>query len=78
MTEKICKKCREPYPADKEFFYGDRGEPDGLRNICKACYHELPSIMRRDAMLRARKEARRRGAKDRRTQRARETRELTP
>lgn len=47
-AEKTCTKCKEQLPADREFFYGDRGEKDGLRSICKACYHELPSIQRRD------------------------------
>lgn len=38
--EKRCSKCREYWPADSEFFYASRGEPDGLIHTCKACYQE--------------------------------------
>ena len=46
--EKRCTKCNEWFPADKEFFYGDAGEQDGLRRICKACYADTPCIIKRN------------------------------
>lgn len=48
-AEKVCARCKETWPATKEFFYGDRNQPGGLRRICKACYHETPCIIRRAA-----------------------------
>ncbi|MHB0818420.1 hypothetical protein ACYCFK_09085 [Stutzerimonas stutzeri] len=44
--EKLCKKCDEP--ADSEFFYRQAAKPDGLSDICKACYAELPSVQKRN------------------------------
>ncbi|WP_110709267.1 hypothetical protein [Salinicola sp. CR57] len=44
---KICVSCGEDFPADREFFYGDRRQPDGLRSTCKGCYSELPSVQKR-------------------------------
>lgn len=35
---KICKKCEEPKLADKNHFYGDKRNPDGLGNWCKDCH----------------------------------------
>lgn len=43
-SEKTCSRCRELLPADSEFFYADKRKEDGLRNTCKACYHDLPSV----------------------------------
>ena len=45
--EKVCVSCQESYPADTEFFYRDRRQPDGLRSTCKGCYSELPSVQKR-------------------------------
>lgn len=49
--EKLCRKCGEWWPADREFFYVDASAPDGLFYCCKACYHELthPNASRRPA-----------------------------
>ncbi len=38
--EKRCPKCKEYHPADSEFFYATKSEPDGLAAWCKACYLE--------------------------------------
>jgi len=46
--EKLCKKCDEYWPADSEFFYRQAAKPDGLSDICKACYAELPSVQKRN------------------------------
>lgn len=62
--EKQCRRCGELLPATIEFFYRDRsnvrdaqrrkrGEVEGLRDICKACYSETPCILRRNAARRA-------------------------
>lgn len=34
---KVCKGCRQTYPATPEFFSRDNAKPDGLRGKCKAC-----------------------------------------
>lgn len=47
--EKPCSKCGECWPADTEFFYRQAGRPDGLGSMCKACYAETPSMIRRNA-----------------------------
>ncbi|SFB30106.1 hypothetical protein [Azotobacter beijerinckii] len=46
-AEKVCGTCQESLPADAEFFYRDVRSADGLRSVCKACYSELPSVLRR-------------------------------
>lgn len=55
FEEKQCTGCREFWPADTEFFHRDTRSASGLRNRCKACYAELPSVQRRQEMKRARK-----------------------
>jgi hypothetical protein len=50
-----CSKCLEPLPATASYFYRDRNGPHGFRSVCKACYSELPSIMRRTEERAARK-----------------------
>lgn len=37
---KRCAKCREYWPADREFFYPAYHVPHGLHAYCKACYLE--------------------------------------
>ncbi|MCQ4242507.1 hypothetical protein [Stutzerimonas stutzeri] len=49
VPEKLCSKCGECWPADTEFFYRQAGRPDGLGSMCKACYAETPSMIRRNA-----------------------------
>jgi len=34
---KKCKKCKQEYPATKEYFYTDRTMKDDLRSYCKKC-----------------------------------------
>lgn len=38
--EKRCKCCQDYWPADGEFFYSAPDRPDGLYEVCKACYSE--------------------------------------
>jgi hypothetical protein len=39
---KVCKGCREEFPATTEFFLKDASKKGGLRHKCKACFNELP------------------------------------
>ncbi|WIX04481.1 hypothetical protein [Stutzerimonas balearica] len=48
VPEKLCRKCGDTWPADGEFFYRQAAKPDGLSDICKACYVELPSVIARN------------------------------
>ena len=41
-TMKCCSRCQKSYLANKEYFYGDSKNSDGLRHTCKVCYHKLP------------------------------------
>src|SRR5690349_5443548 len=34
---KKCSRCPNSYPATTEYFHRDRGNKDGLRNMCKKC-----------------------------------------
>ena len=43
-----CNKCEEFFPATTEFFYRDKNQKSGFRACCKACYHDYPSIIKRD------------------------------
>lgn len=45
VMEKLCPKCHEWWPADREFFYK---EGNGLTSWCKACISEW----KRDRKLR--------------------------
>lgn len=45
---KVCRKCSDSLPADTEFFYSDSRSKDGLRSVCKVCYSELPSVLKRN------------------------------
>lgn len=36
--EKPCSTCDQWWPADTEFFFGERGAPTGLSSACRACY----------------------------------------
>lgn len=47
LIDKTCSACREALPADAEFFFRDKRSADGLRSVCKACYHDLPSVLSR-------------------------------
>lgn len=40
QREKLCVRCAEWWPADKEFFYSDPSDATGLFYCCKACYQE--------------------------------------
>lgn len=55
---KTCSGCHEELPADREFFWLDRYQPDGLNKRCKACGWEYPSMRRRAAERAAKREAR--------------------
>ena len=35
---KVCKKCKQSFPATREHFYKALGNKDGLYNICKECH----------------------------------------
>lgn len=48
--EKTCKMCKEEWPADSEFFFRDKNYKDGFSLYCKACYHDMPSRIRKTAM----------------------------
>jgi len=37
---KFCHRCWSNHPANKEYFYADKRNADGLRHICKVCYHK--------------------------------------
>lgn len=51
-SSKICSKCREDWPATLEFFYSRKSSKDGLREVCKACYSEYPSVIKRTKKFR--------------------------
>lgn len=36
---KQCCKCERPFPATREFFYGDKRAKDLLTSRCKGCFH---------------------------------------
>jgi transposase-like protein len=36
--EKLCPKCNEYWPADKEFYHSSKITKDGLYPWCKACH----------------------------------------
>ena len=38
--EKRCSKCKDYWPADREFFFSAGKAGDGLTDWCKACYVE--------------------------------------
>jgi hypothetical protein len=46
--ELLCSKCQEYWPMDTEFFHR-ANTCHGFRTECKACYFELPSVMRKSA-----------------------------
>jgi hypothetical protein len=51
--EKLCAKCDEWWPADREFFFDD---PEGVHRLfycCKACYREHLDPRRLDTAARA-------------------------
>lgn len=48
-----CRQCREWLPANNEFFFNSSKEPTGLRQPCKACYSEFPSVIARKKPRRA-------------------------
>ncbi|MDH1587982.1 hypothetical protein [Stutzerimonas stutzeri] len=49
VPEKLCRKCGDTWPADTEFFYRQAAKSDGLGSVCKACYAETPSMIKRNA-----------------------------
>jgi len=34
---KYCKFCRQGKPADRDHFFANRGNKDGLNNVCREC-----------------------------------------
>jgi hypothetical protein len=38
--QKQCSHCHEWWPADGEFYYGNRRTADGWHSWCKACFRE--------------------------------------
>ncbi|SES15230.1 hypothetical protein SAMN04487958_10814 [Vreelandella subterranea] len=47
--ERLCSKCNDWWPDDPEFFYQSNGKS---RQPCKACYEQLPSVIRKRAKQR--------------------------
>lgn len=47
VPEKLCSSCDEGWPADEEFFFREKRQADGLSRVCKACYNERPSMLKR-------------------------------
>jgi len=43
--EKLCTRCAEYWPSDREFFYP--AGPDRLSSWCKACTNEVRNAKRR-------------------------------
>lgn len=44
---KICTKCKQEYPATKEYFHRNKNKKDGFESICKVCknkYYEENKI----------------------------------
>ena len=37
MTEKLCNKCRQKFPATSDYFYRKSAAKDGLQGACKSC-----------------------------------------
>ena len=46
--ERFCPRCREWWPADKEFFFSSGHNGDELHAWCKACYLERRRERRRE------------------------------
>lgn len=44
FPEQTCSKCNESWPADTEFFVSDKAKALGIRDTCRACFEELPSV----------------------------------
>lgn len=38
--QKRCPHCQQVFAATTDFFYSNRGKPDGLSTLCKVCHHE--------------------------------------
>lgn len=43
VAEKVCCDCKEPWPADGEFFHLEPRNKDGLTGQCKACRADYDS-----------------------------------
>jgi hypothetical protein len=41
-TEAQCSRCREFFPADREFFFASKGF---IHSWCKACANDMPSMV---------------------------------
>ncbi len=41
MKTKICRTCKQEFPATTEYFYARGSKRVGLRSHCKSCYHKL-------------------------------------
>lgn len=43
IQEKVCSKCKKPYPATPEYFHRDKSQKDGLYWYCKSCWKKYRS-----------------------------------
>jgi hypothetical protein len=53
--QRQCSKCGDWWPDDAEFYFMANGK---LRQPCKACYYELPSVIAKQQRRLARQAAR--------------------
>lgn len=44
--QQLCRTCGEWWPADREFFYLDRGRASGMETMCRACWAEYQANRR--------------------------------
>lgn len=44
-TMKCCTKCKQMFPATREFFHGDKARKDGLYSCCKTCKNTTEKVI---------------------------------